>query len=165
VLSYSDTVVSAAAQAALATAIEQCRAGGERSDGSTGPTGYVYFGAVTPQQFIQAHFYSPGADPAVVETTARLRNRDPCGDITSYQAAVTTNLASIGRISVPVLVMVGGEDAIYPVPAGRQAALFTGSDDVTMNTVKDTGHALALHKSKDRFQKQISYWLHQHAFV
>lgn len=162
VLSYSDTTVSATAQAALQTALAQCAAGGERSDGTSGPTGYVYFGAATPQQFIAAHFYTPNADPRVVETTAALRNRDPCGDITSYQAAVAANLANLCRIQVPVLVLIGTKDAIYPTRAEQQANLFTGSRDVT--AVKATGHALALHYNRNRFSHHVSNWLTRHGF-
>lgn len=162
VLSYSDQVVSAAAKKALATAITACKAGGGRSGGTTGPTGYVYFGATTPAQFIGAHFYTPSANPKVVETTASLRNRDPCGDILSYEAAVSTNLTHVGRIHVPVLVAAGGKDAIYPVPANKQASLFTGSNDVTAATIPNTGHAVTLHHTKDAFQHTLSSWLNHH---
>lgn len=130
-LSYSDTKVSLAATAALGIATQACQAGGVRQNGTTGPTGYIYFGADTPAKFIEAHFYTPNADPTVVQTVAALRNRDPCGDILSYKAAVATNLANISKIKVPVLVLIGSNDAIYPTPATTQAGLFTGTTDVT----------------------------------
>lgn len=163
-LSYSDTDVSLSAQAALAIATDQCKAGGERQGGTTGPNGYIYFGADTPEKFIEAHFYTPNADPKVVETTAALRNRDPCGDILSYKTAVAANVANIGKITTPTLVLTGGRDAIYPVPATKQASLLTGSKDVTPVTVPETGHALALHRSADQFEAHVSTWLVGHRF-
>ncbi len=159
VLSYSDTDVSPAAMMALQTAVAECEAGGGPVEGDSGPGGYVYFGAATPEMFIMAHFFTDNADPTVVQTTASMRNRDPCGDITSYMAAVDTNLANIDQIDVPVLVATGGEDAIYPVPADKQASLLTGSDDVTAVTIPATGHAVTLHRTADEFQAEVSQWL------
>lgn len=164
VLSYSDTTVSPAAQAALDTAIAECQAGGDQSEGDSGPTGYVYFGAATPEQFIAAHFYLPGTEPTVAETTAQLRNRDPCGDITSYVDAVATNLINVSKIDVPVLVLIGGQDAIYPIRAIEQASLLTGSDAITAVNIPDTGHALTAHTSRDEFSSIVSSWLVAHEF-
>lgn len=164
VLSYSDTDVSLAATAALAIATQQCQAGGMRQHGDGGPAGYVWFGADTPEKFIEAHFYTPGADPTVVNAVAAMRSEDPCGDILSYKKAVAADLANIGKISVPTLVLIGGRDAIYPVPADKQASLLTGTADVTAVTIPDTGHALTFHRSKDQFQAQVSMWLADHQF-
>jgi len=164
VMSYSDTDVSLGATAALAIATQQCQAGGMRQHGDSGPAGYVWFGADTPEKFIEAHFYTPGADPTVVAAVAAIRSEDPCGDILSYKKAVAANLANIGKITVPTLVLVGGRDAIYPVPATKQASLLTGTNDVTAVTIPDTGHALAFHRSKDQFQAQVSMWLAGHQF-
>lgn len=164
VLSYSDTNVSLAAKTALTIATQQCNAGGQRQAGTSGPTGYIYFGADTPAKFIEAHFYTPNADPAVVDTTAGLRSRDPCGDILSYKTAVASNLANIGSIHVPTLVAIGAVDAIYPVPADKQASLLTGESDVTAVTIPGSGHALTLHRSAGVFSTQVSEWLMKHGF-
>lgn len=159
VLSYSDTTVSPAAMGALETAIAACEAGGSTSEGDPGSPGYVFFGAETPEMFIKAHFFTDNAEPAVVDATAALRNMDPCGDITSYKAAVDTNKENVGSITTPTLVLIGGEDAIYPIQAEEQAALLTGVEDITSVTIPDTGHALTLHKSKDQFSAEASAWL------
>lgn len=164
VLSYSDTTVAPAAMQALETAVAECEAGGGLSDGDTGSPGYVFFGAATPEQFIKAHFFTDNADPIVVDTTASIRNMDPCGDIMSYMAAVDANKANVASISVPTLVLTGGEDAIYPVPADEQAALLTGVQDLTSVTIPATGHALTLHNTKDEFSTEISTWLSGHNF-
>jgi len=99
-----------------------------------------------------------------VETTAALRNRDSCGDILSYKTAVAANLANVDKIKTPTLVLAGGRDAIYPVPATMQASLLTGSADVTPVTVPETGHALTLHRSADQFEAHLSSWLVGHQF-
>lgn len=164
VLSYSDTVVSAAAQRDLQSALTRCYAGGGPAEGDSGVGGYTNFGGETPEQFVAAHFHLPGADDGVAAATAARRNLDPCGDLTSYGPSVVSNLERVGEIAVPVLVLTGGEDRIYPVPADPQAALFTGSDDVTAVTVPATGHALVLHESEDVVQDEISSWLDGRGF-
>ncbi|MBG6185359.1 pimeloyl-ACP methyl ester carboxylesterase [Arthrobacter sp. CAN_A214] len=164
VLSYSDTTVSPAAMGALETAIAACEAGGGLSEGDPGSPGYIYFGADTPEMFIKAHFFTDNAEPVIVDTTAALRNMDPCGDITSYKAAVDTNKANIGSITTPTLVLIGGEDAIYPIQAQDQAALLTGAQDITSVTIPATGHALTLHNTKDQFSAEVSAWLDAHNF-
>lgn len=86
---------------ALETVVAECEAGGGLSDGDTGSPGYVYFGAANPEQFVMAHFFTDNADPVVVDTTANMRNLDPCSDIMSYTAAVDANKANVASISVP----------------------------------------------------------------
>jgi len=133
----------------------------QRQAGDSGPEGYVYFGADTPAKFIEAHFFTPNADPTVVDATAKMGSRDPCGDVTSYKAAVKSNLANVSKINVPTLVLTGAKDAIYPVPADEQAKLLTGSSDVTAITIPATGHALTLHRSAGVFSTQVANWLTQ----
>lgn len=164
VLSYSDTVVSAAAQRDLQSALTRCYVGGGPAEGGSGVGGYTNFGGETPEQFIAAHFFLPGADPAVAQATAARRNLDPCGDLTSYGPSVASNLERVDEIAVPVLVLTGGEDRIYPVAADPQAGLFTGSGDVSAVTVPATGHALVLHESRGAVQDEISSWLDQRGF-
>ena len=159
VLSYSDTVVSLAAQTAPAQATQACQAGGTLKNGTSGAPGYIYFGADTPEQFIEAHFYPMNADPAVVNTTASLRSRDPCGDVQSYKAAAAVSLAGVPSITTPTLVMIGERDAIYSTPATTQAALFTHDTKVTAITIPDTGHALVLHLSAPTVRADFSKWL------
>ncbi|WP_028278495.1 alpha/beta hydrolase [Arthrobacter sp. H5] len=164
VLSYSDTTVSPAAMGALETAIAACEAGGGISEGDPGSPGYVFFGTDTPEMFTMAHFFTQNADPVIVDTTAAMRNMDPCGDITSYMAAVETNKANIGSITTPTLVLIGGEDAIYPIQAEEQAALLTGVQDITSVTIPATGHAVTLHNTKDEFSAEVSAWLDSRGF-
>lgn len=158
VLSYSDVAFSPSARLAALQASVEC----VRGIGDPGED-YVFFGA-TPQDFIKAHFFVSNANPVVVATTAAIRNQDPCGDVLSYAAGVATNLANIDQIDVPVFVLNGAQDAIYPVPASTQAALLTGSDDVTAVTLPATGHAVTLHRTADEFQGAVSRWLDSRGF-
>ncbi len=56
-------------------------------------------------------------DRRVLKAALLRLNIDPCGDILSAPAAVKTNLANLHRIKVPVLVVAGGSDALFPRPA------------------------------------------------
>lgn len=164
VLSYSDLQLTPAAQQASAYATATCQQGGFPAEAEDDPSGYVFFGA-TPQDFIGAHFFLPNADPAVVDVTANvLRNRNPCGDVLSYQSAVATNLANVGGIKVPTLVAAGTEDNIYPNVPHDQATLLTGVDDLTVASIAQTGHAVTLHRSADEFQQTVSDWLTARGF-
>lgn len=79
---------------------------------------------------------------------------------------VQTDLAHIGEIDVPVLVLAGAKDAFFPPPAvEKQTALLTGSQDVSGVVIPDTGHALTLHLSRDMFQSEIAMWLTGHGFA
>lgn len=60
--------------------------------------------------------------------------------------------------------LIGGNDAIYPTPAATQAALLTGTTDVTAVTIANTGHALTFHYSQNQFHLQLSSWLSDHGF-
>lgn len=160
VLSYSDEEVSQPVQMALQESISLCNNPSEQAQ--DGPGGYVFLGQT--QESVNAHFFVENADPEVVDITSDIRNRNPCGDILSYAAAVETNLANIGQIDVPVLVLIGTEDAIYPIRAENQAELFTGTSDVTAVNLAATGHALTLHRSADEFQAQVAQWLTAEGF-
>lgn len=73
------------ARKAAARATFECLTGA-----AEGEDFYVFSGA-TPQDVVSAHFFVRNADPVVVATTAAVRNRDPCGDVLSYNTAVDTN--------------------------------------------------------------------------
>lgn len=161
VLSYSDKEVSKAVKKALKKSKKICKSSGVNP--AEAPQEYVFLGQ-TQQGFINLHFFTRNAERPVVQTTANIRNRNPCGDILSYKEAVKTNLAKIEQIDVPALVLIGEEDDIYPIRAKEQAKLLSGTDDVTAVTLADTGHAVTLHRSADEFQAQVAQWLESEGF-
>jgi len=162
VASYSDTVLSDAAKAAAAANARMCAAGGTRTEGGAFPGGYAPF-APTLAGFQAAFFLS--ATPDLVDATSELRNLNPCGDTGTFMAGAQTNVRFIGQIKVPVLVIIGEEDALFPPPAGpTQAALFTGTQDVTLRTLSPSSHAVTVEQTAPQFSRQISRWLDDHGF-
>lgn len=162
VMSYSDVVVSDLAQQAVMSSQVDCR----ELQGSTGSRAGYTFLAPVPTAFQKAFFFAPATSRRVLNAATPRANPDPCGDLLSYQAAVKANLENIGQISVPVLLTIGLEDKIYPVPAGRrQEDLFGGTQDVSLVQVPRTGHAVTLHRTAPRFQDAVANWLLARGFA
>jgi pimeloyl-ACP methyl ester carboxylesterase len=159
VLSWADQGSSTLATTDFVQAGSDCGNGGETSGGAPG---YAPFGQ-TVADFDAAMFFD--ADPAVVAATNQLRNLDPCGDDNSIIDAITTDHLMVPTITVPVLLIFGANDALFPPPAGtEQAAQFAGSSDVSLIQLTDTGHALTLERSAPTFTADISQWLAARGF-
>lgn len=80
--------------------------------------------------------------------------------VPSYAAAVQANLAHVGEIEAPTLIVIGGDDPVFPPPAGpRQAELLSGSADVTQVTLPGVGHALTLEPDSHRVAEVVDGWL------
>ncbi len=159
--SYSDQVISAAAKKAAAYNARICRTGGQSTEGSA-PGGYAFF-APTVTAFRNAFFVN--ADRETIDVSTELRNRNPCGDTASFGPAARTNVRFADRIQVPVLVIIGQQDALFPPPAGpRQAQLFTRSNDVTLKTIGATSHGVTLERTAPEFAQKVSSWLDAHGF-
>lgn len=78
----------------------------------------------------------------------------------SELSAVAANLAGVGQIDVPVLVIIGEKDALFPSPAGpTQRDLFTGSDDVTLKRLSPSSHAVTVEETTPGLAAGISRWL------
>lgn len=133
-----------------------CARGGEESDpGQAG--GYAYFGQ-GPDDFKANVFHD--AEPSVVATATAQRNRDPCGDASSLTPAAVANARNVKAINAPVLLLFGRNDAVFTANAPqRQKELFTGSDDVSLETFANTGHAMTLERSAPDMRAAVSNWL------
>lgn len=154
VLSWADQGSSTLATTDFVQAGSVCMNGGETSDGAPG---YAPFGQ-TAADFDAAMFFD--AAPAVVAATNQLRNLDPCGDDNSIVAAIGEDHVMVPTITVPVLLVLGANDALFPPPAGtEQQAQFVDSRDVSLIQLPDTGHALTLERSAPTFTADISRWL------
>lgn len=150
---------------AIGTGGEQslkCGQGGEPADPG-GPGGYAYFSA-TEEGFRGFSFHS--AEPAIAERAAAMRNRDPCGEVSSLVPATASNTRYVGEIGVPVLLLYGDRDAVYDQPAAgeNQKGMFSGSPDVTLEFLPETGHALTLERSAPRLRAIASGWLGKRGF-
>ncbi len=85
---------------------------------------------------------------------------NPCGDMLPFATASAVNAALIGLIKVPVLVVSGAADKLFPPAAAqRQVLLYTGSPQVTLQTLDDTAHAVALEKTRNTFALVVRNWL------
>ena len=159
VLSWADQGSSTLATTDFLQAGSVCMNGGETSHGAPG---YAPFGQ-TAADFDAAMFFD--ADPAVVAATNQLRNLDPCGDDNSIVAAINEDHLMVPTITVPVLLVLGANDALFPPPAGtEQEAQFLGSSDVSLIQLPNTGHALTLERSAPTFTADISRWLAARGF-
>jgi pimeloyl-ACP methyl ester carboxylesterase len=161
VMAYADLGASPAALIQFATTGGVCLGGGQPA-GPGQPGGYGYFGQ-TPQDFQAAMFHH--ADPSVVAAVTALRNRDPCGDINSFPQALVLNPLSVPTIKVPVLLVFGANDALFPPPAGSlQRLLFSGSSDVRSVLLNNTGHAVTVELSAPTLRDDTCAWLAAHGF-
>jgi pimeloyl-ACP methyl ester carboxylesterase len=141
-----------------------CAVGGEKSEGDSGPGGYHH----TPlREDDFRFFYFFDADPAVIDAATTMRHRGPCGEPQSAAAGYITDQLLLRTITVPVLLVFGSRDRVFSDArsAGeKEAALFTGTNDVTLQFVDGTGSALALERSAPRFRDTVSEWLSEHGF-
>ena len=161
-VAFSDRGSSSVAATTFAETAAVCATGGQPSGGTNGPAGYAFFGQ-TNQEARNVFFYN--AQPQVVDATLAMRNRDPCGDTGSFGQAIATDEAFVPQITIPVLLVFGDHDALFPPPAGQdQRAMYTGSRDVTLVTLKDTAHAVTLERTRHQFTATVSDFLHAHGF-
>ncbi|TFB67377.1 alpha/beta fold hydrolase [Cryobacterium sp. Hz9] len=156
VIGYADRVQSQVLKDNAAYAAKVCASGGLRVGGA-GPAGYAPFGA--PEGAAAALFNS--ADPAVQSAALQLLTIDPCGDTASFAPAVAVDLVNVPSIEVPVLIIAGGSDALFPVPAGPdQASLFTGAASVDQVTLPNFAHAVTLeHAYEPSALRPLNDWL------
>jgi pimeloyl-ACP methyl ester carboxylesterase len=136
-----------------------CAQGGEPAEDEPGsPSGYIHY--ITAEEFEDKLFVN--ADPAVVTAALRLRNRNPCGMLTSTKHAIAVNQLRTPEIAVPVLVVFGDDDTVVWNRAGMESQQdnFTGSDDVSTVFVPDAGHFPMFERTADLFRGALSRWLH-----
>ena len=153
VLGYADRVQSGVLRSSAAYAAGVCAQGGQSFEGHPG---YAPFGP-------------PSGAPAALFSTARRRvedkvlarlSVDPCGDTASFDAATAVDLQRVGDIDVPVLVVAGADDALFPQPAAPdQAQLFTGSRSVRQTTLAGTAHAFTFEQGRHRLVRVVDRWL------
>jgi pimeloyl-ACP methyl ester carboxylesterase len=150
------------AQILLGPTYDLCQKGGEPVEAGA-PSGYAYYGQPAPADFQSAMFSS--APEAVVNAATPLRNRDPCGDTGSIIRALLQQAANLRSIKVPVLIICGSADVLFS-PAGckGQAARFTGTRRLTVETVRKAGHAITLERPASTFRRKVSRWLAKRGF-
>jgi pimeloyl-ACP methyl ester carboxylesterase len=117
-------------------------------------------------------FYSSAADPAVIAYDEQHKDTVTTGEIGGALEQIETPppLNVSDTISVPVLLIVGQQDKLMcggPVPdcadpdsvRAAEAPYYRSAASLTVQTVPDTGHDLALHPSADQSFTLINRWL------
>jgi pimeloyl-ACP methyl ester carboxylesterase len=150
------------AQLALGPTRDTCLRGGEPAEPG-GPSGYAFFGQPSAADFEAIMFHS--ASRAVRDAANQLRNRDPCGDISSIIPALLAQQGLIKTVKVPVLVICGRNDALYSsLGCAQQRERYTRSRSTRLELVKNAGHALTLESTASVFRKKVGAWLEKHGF-
>jgi len=135
-----------------------CAAGGQPAEPG-GPSGYAYFGR-SEADFQQNVFAD--TDPAVKDAVTAKRNRDPCSDNATLVRMAAANVAGVGSIQVPILLLFGEADAVFVSTAAEvQAGLFRSSSSVERRTFPVAGHALVLERAALQVQSAAATWLEQ----
>lgn len=157
VLSFADSALTPSVVAGSAAWGLSCLAGGTRSE--AGAPGYAYL--TTSQADYRRNFlaHTPWA---VLPQAIALRELNPCGDMFSGVVAVPISLLNLSRIAVPVLVMTGTDDRVFDVNRVRlQAALFSGSNSLTLRVVDGATHGFTLEPTVSQFVTEADAWLGQ----
>jgi pimeloyl-ACP methyl ester carboxylesterase len=121
-------------------------------------------------------FYSSSADPAVITYDEAHKDIVPLSDLaglaTTWALPAGPNAAD--SITVPVLVVIGQQDAIFcadppildcAIPAtvlASELPFYTAAPSLTVDTIAGAGHDIALHPSADQSFAEINQWMTTH---
>jgi len=151
--------------------IAECALGGEGAeDPKDEPTrggGYVFFGP-PDDQFRNDLFLEDenatgpgGTDPSVIEAFLAVRNRNPCGHVTSNASVIRNDLNNLQDVEVPILLVYPGPDDPVISRSGEEAeAANYGSTDVTTAWL-DSGHFMMLERCAPAFRLLTAHWIHE----
>jgi pimeloyl-ACP methyl ester carboxylesterase len=138
-------------------AASACATGG----GLAQPGGYFYM--ERPEEYQPDLFFD--ADPAVIAAVQRLREPNPCGYNTWAFSAITSNLARLGEIHVPVLLTIGAQDTVWTSDGwALQQQHFTGSRDVTAARIPNASHFPMLERTAPQARALVGGWLGRRGF-
>ncbi len=158
---WTDTLQSERLLEAGVRIFGQCASGGRSSErDGTGASGY---NDPWPDARSMARDVFADADPRVVELVTGRASRDPCGFAESAPSAVASNLAHLGSVEIPVLLMYGAKDAMLTVQGmNAQRELFAGSNHVALEIVEGAGHAFFLERRAPDVHEVLAQWLTDH---
>ncbi len=121
-------------------------------------------------------FYSSSADPSVIaydEAHKDLVSLTGLLDFLGKRGVVASSNLS-NNIHVPLLVLVGQQDAIFcfdptsfnctdnAAVTANETPYYTGAPSLQVSTVANTGHDLALHPSANQSFQTIDQWIKNH---
>lgn len=138
--------------------LTQCPQGAEPK-GPGLPSGYVHFF----ERGMRTLFYD--APPKMVEDFVAHRERDPCGDLAGAPEALALAPLQLPTVTVPVLIIDGDHDSVYLREGIEAQALhYRGSDNVTVEIIKDAGHIFFIERKGPESRAVISRWLKARGF-
>jgi pimeloyl-ACP methyl ester carboxylesterase len=141
-----------------------CAGGGEEAESETPGGGYFHY-PPTEEEVREA--ISGRMDPEVLETSIKMRNRNPCGDLVSavYLSNHHENGMKLAEIEVPVLLVYSDDDLIITQEgAEQQPAHFAGTDDLEFVVLDDAGHFPMLETRAADRRQVIAGWLDSRGF-
>ena len=136
-----------------------CARGGEGAE-TGAPLGGYFHWPVTEQEIRDGT--GEHMDPDVLEAAIAMRNRNPCGDLSSAATAANYHEVSgrLGAIDVPVLLIYSDGDVIFTREgAEQQKAHFTGTDDLTWVMLREAGHFPMLERRAEQHRQPLLDWL------
>ena len=148
--------------AAVENALSQgrrCLLGGDASELPY----YAHFVA-SPATFRRFLFFDAPDD--VADAIVARRNPDPCGDSGSFAQLVQRNVAGVGGVAVPVLIVFGRENLSWNAEeaARNQAALFASSPEVGVRLIDRGRHALPFERVAPTVRAHYHEWLSARGF-
>jgi Lysophospholipase len=151
--SWGDFAASPYAGSEVLDASRRCVSGGD-----PGTPGYAVFAKSTKDTF---YFHS--ATPEVRAATPPLSS-DPCGQLLSLSAGIAADGLDLSKIDVPVLVMFGDADAVFPPPAATQQALrYSGSPEVRSVNIPGASHYPFIEANHLDAVGAVDTWLDDHS--
>ncbi len=137
---------------------QDCLTSPESARGSAGAPNYASFGR-TDADFTAAHFHD--VEPAIAEVVLRKRNRDACGDLLSGLQGLTGTYGASPLIQVPVLLLTGEKDALFPPPGGavQSQSGYPGASRLSVVELPGTGHAMTFGRTHETFRQIMGQWL------
>lgn len=134
---------------------------GMRLPGNSSADGYAPLEA-NEAQFRADHFHN--IDDDIADRVAARRTDDACGGLRNAPTAIGADPVRNGTIDVPVLFLIGRDDAFFSGDARAQAATFRASPEVTTVVLADTGHAVAFGRTAPLWRAELHRWLTANRF-
>jgi pimeloyl-ACP methyl ester carboxylesterase len=134
---------------------------GMRLPGNGSADGYAPLEA-NEAQFRADHFHN--MDAGIADQLAARRTDDACGGLRNAPTAIGADPARNATIGVPVLFLIGQDDAFFSGDARAQAATFRSSPKVTTVELADTGHAVAFGRTAPLWRAELHRWLAANRF-
>ena len=147
---FGDFAASAYAGQEVFDASARCASGGD----ANALKDYAVFAKSTRDTF-----YFNDAEQDVRDAVPAMRP-DPCGQIESVMAGIGADIVHLAEIDVPVLLVFGIKDAVYPPPAILlQMYRYVGSPEVTPAGIPGASHFPVLENNFNLMINATAQWL------